>query len=45
MKIMKNIMGTRDRINEAHFIEQFYDPQIGQFKIILCHLTLKVMEK
>ena len=32
MKIMKIITGTGDRINEAHFTEQFNDPQLGQFK-------------
>ena len=41
MKIMKNNMGTGDRINEAHFTEQFNDPQLGQFKIIFMPLKIK----
>ena len=41
MKIMKIITGTGDRINEAHFTEQFNDPQIGQFKNIFILFKIK----
>ena len=34
-------MGTGDRINEAHFTEQFNDPQIGQFKNISILFKIK----